>query len=74
MDLLLTDVGLPGISGLQLARDARTQWPNLRLVLATGDSGVGSEAARLGALLIVKPYDPETLRQVLQNALTARHL
>jgi len=69
MDILLTDVGLPGVSGLQLARDARARRPDLRLVLATGDSGVKSEAARLGAVLVVKPYTPESLRQGLENAL-----
>jgi CheY-like chemotaxis protein len=69
MDILLTDVGLPGVSGLQLARDARARRPDLRLVLATGDSGVKSEAERLGAVLVVKPYTPESLRQGLENAL-----
>jgi PAS domain S-box-containing protein len=68
-DILLTDVGLPGVSGLQLARDARARRPDLRLVLATGDSGVKSEAERLGAVLVVKPYTPESLRQGLENAL-----
>ena len=69
VDALLTDVGLPGISGLQLARDARSRRPDLRLVLATGDSGLQSEAAQLGAVLLVKPYQQDTLRQALEHAL-----
>ena len=69
VDVLLTDVGLPGISGLQLARDARSRRPDLRLVLATGDSGLQSEAAQLGAVLLVKPYQQDTLRQALEDAL-----
>ncbi|NEU99753.1 hybrid sensor histidine kinase/response regulator [Bradyrhizobium uaiense] len=72
VDILLTDVGLPGVSGLQLARDAQARRPDLRLVLATGDSGVKAEAARLGAILIVKPYTPESLRQGLENAMKNR--
>ncbi len=72
MDALLTDVGLPGISGLQLARDARSRRPELRLVLATGDSGLQSEAAQLGAVLLVKPYQQDTLRQALDDALNGR--
>src|SRR6185312_14436791 len=72
VDILLTDVGLPDISGLQLARDAMARWPDLVLVLATGDSEVKSEAARLGALFIVKPYTPESLCRGLQNALKER--
>src|SRR6201992_3195514 len=69
VDALLTDVGLPGVSGLQLARDARSRRPEIRLVLASGDSGLQSEAAQLGAVLVVKPYTPESLRQGLENAL-----
>jgi PAS domain S-box-containing protein len=69
LDVLLTDVGLPGISGLQLARDARSRRADLRLVLATGDSSVKSEAARLSAVLLVKPYDNDALRQALEVSL-----
>jgi CheY-like chemotaxis protein len=72
VDALLTDVGLPGISGLQLARDARSRRPDLRLVLATGDSGLQSEAAQLGAVLLVKPYQQDALRQALEHALNGR--
>jgi CheY-like chemotaxis protein len=72
VDILLTDVGLPGVSGLELAKDVRARWPDLFLVLATGDSGVKSEAARLGAPFIVKPYTPESLRQGLEHALKRR--
>ena len=72
VDILLTDVGLPGISGLQLARDANARWPDLCLALATGDSEVKCEAARLGALIIEKPYTTESLRQGLENALKKR--
>ncbi len=72
VDILLTDVGLPGVSGLQLARDVYVRWPDLCLVLATGDSGVKSEAARLGAIFIVKPYTPESLRQGLEHAMKKR--
>ena len=72
VDVLLTDVGLPGISGLQLARDARSRRPELRLVLATGDSGLKSEVAQLGAVLLVKPYQQDTLRQALDDALNGR--
>ncbi|WP_426612510.1 PAS domain S-box protein [Bradyrhizobium sp. McL0616] len=73
VDILLTDVGLPGVSGLQLARDVYARRPDLCLVLATGDSGVKSEAARLGAIFIAKPYTPASLRQGLEHAMKKRH-
>src|SRR6201992_1608515 len=72
VDILLTDVGLPGVSGLQLAREVQARRPNLPVVLATGDSGVKSEAARLGAIFIVKPYTPKSLRQGLEHAMKNR--
>src|ERR1700760_4329200 len=72
VDVLFTDVGLPGVSGLQLARDVYARRPDLRVVLATGDSGVKSEAARLGAIFIVKPYTPASLRQGLEHAMKKR--
>jgi PAS domain S-box-containing protein len=72
VDILLTDVGLPGVSGLQLARDVHARRPDLPVVLATGDSGVKSEAARLRAIFIVKPYTPASLRQGLEHAMKKR--
>ncbi|MCP3397827.1 MULTISPECIES: PAS domain S-box protein [unclassified Bradyrhizobium] len=72
VDILLTDVGLPGVSGLQLAREVQARRLNLRLVLATGDSAVQTEAAQVGAILIVKPYTAESLRQGLEDAMKKR--
>ncbi|WP_342712760.1 PAS domain S-box protein [Bradyrhizobium sp. B124] len=72
VDILLTDVGLPGVSGLQLASDARAHRADLRLVLATGDGGLQSEAEHLGAVLLVKPYSPEALREALTTALEVK--
>jgi DNA-binding NtrC family response regulator len=69
VDILLTDVGLPGVSGLQLAKNARARRPDLCLVLATGDSAVRAEAELLGAVLVVKPYTRDAVRQALENAL-----
>ncbi|MET4023664.1 PAS domain S-box protein [Bradyrhizobium sp. S3.2.12] len=72
VDILVTDVGLPGVSGLQLAKDARSLRPDLCIVVATGDSGIQSDAELLDAVLVVKPYAPETLRRSLENALQAK--
>ncbi|MET4519594.1 PAS domain S-box protein [Bradyrhizobium sp. I1.7.5] len=72
VDILVTDVGLPGVSGLQLVKDARALRPDLCIVVATGDSGIKFEAALLDAVLVVKPYAPETLRRSLENALQAK--
>jgi CheY-like chemotaxis protein len=74
VDVLLTDVGLPGVSGLDLARTAREIRPELCVVLASGDKAVGSDAAFLRASLVVKPYTPEILRQTIAKVLEDRRL
>jgi PAS domain S-box-containing protein len=74
VDVLLTDVGLPGVSGLDLARAAREIRPDVCVVLASGDNAVGSDAAFLGASLVVKPYTPDTLRRTIAKVLQARSL
>src|SRR6185369_3193320 len=72
VDILLTDVGLPVVSGLQFARDVFARRPDLCVVLATGDSEMKSEAARLGAIFVVKSYTPKSLRQGLEHAMKKR--
>jgi CheY-like chemotaxis protein len=72
VDILLTDVGLPGASGLDLVKEASVRHADLALVLATGDSGVRAEAAKVNATLVMKPYTPNALRQALENALQDR--
>jgi PAS domain S-box-containing protein len=72
IDILLTDVGLPGMSGVELAHAARARRSELCIALATGDQQVSSEAASLGALLVTKPYTAESLQQTLSRALQQR--
>ena len=74
-DVVLSDVGLPGLSGWQLAERLRALAPRLPLVLATGwGAAVGDEQlAAIGVgrdCLVPKPYRLEDLRRAL-NACTA---
>ena len=65
-DLLLTDLGLPGISGEELATRARRQFPNLPVVIA---SGYGRSDKRADGLqFISKPYSAVDLQQALDHA------
>ena len=64
-DVLFTDVSLPGISGVELARKALAQAPTLQLLFA---SGYGDELTRhleFPALSLQKPYDIEQLQAAL---------
>ncbi|HET6469987.1 MAG TPA: response regulator [Geminicoccaceae bacterium] len=57
VDVLFTDVGLPGMSGLELAAEARRRAPDLKIVLA---SGYGAEPGQApgppGTVRLAKPY------------------
>lgn len=65
IDILLTDVGLPRVSGSVLARQARAKLANLKIVIVTGDAGGAQDAREIGAILLTKPYQSEDLAQVL---------
>ena len=66
-DVLLTDVGLPGMNGRDLAVEARRRLPSLRIVIATGRSSpaTGGMSALADAVHLNKPYHVEQLRQAL---------
>lgn len=66
-DVLFTDVSLPGMSGVDLARVARREKPELALLFA---SGYGDELTRrldFPAQSLQKPYDIEQLQEVLER-------
>ena len=74
VDLLLTDVLMPGMSGVELAADLKAQRPELRVLLMSGyaedvvfpDTG----AERIHPLLS-KPFDKEALLAELRHCLAA---
>jgi CheY-like chemotaxis protein len=67
--VLVTDIGLPDMSGAELARRIKALKPDIRLVLATGDEAVTAEHDDLRtAVLLVKPYAQEDLARALAAA------
>jgi DNA-binding NtrC family response regulator len=71
-DLMLTDVVMPDMTGLELLKRARQQHPNLQVVLMTayGTIQTAVEAMRAGAFdFLTKPLDMEVLRKVVRSAL-----
>lgn len=74
VDILLTDVGLVGTSGVQLAIEAKRRYPDLKLIFATGHSVVDEMDASpelRHAVLLMKPFDESELAQAL-NAVKLR--
>ena len=66
IDLLVTDVGLPGMNGRQLADYARTVRPELRVLFMTGyaeNMASASGSLEQGMAMITKPFTMETITQ-----------
>lgn len=73
LDLLISDVRMPGLSGLdalELLRDAKLHVPII-LITAFSDLWTRAEAARYGARLLDKPLELRLLRRVVRAALSA---
>jgi len=68
VDVLMTDIGLPEVSGIELAARARTRQPDLKVIFASGhDAGtMPGEAAVTGAVHLLKPYSAEDLERVFE--------
>jgi signal transduction histidine kinase/CheY-like chemotaxis protein len=68
VDLVCTDLGMPGLTGLELAPRIRSQWPAVKIALVTG-WGVQLDPAQLRAegvdFLITKPFRIEHVLGVL---------
>ncbi len=69
-DLLLTDLGLPGMSGEELASEVRRRFPDLPVVIASGYGRSGAQGALQaeGLQFISKPYSAVDLQQALDHA------
>ena len=72
-DLLITDVGLPGMNGRQLADAARERTPNLPVLLLTGYAGAAFETSQIGPGMEVlrKPFALDALSKRVGAMLTA---
>jgi DNA-binding NtrC family response regulator len=72
-DLVLTDLRMPDISGLELMREGRKVRPGARWIIVTAYGSIGNavEAMRAGASdYLTKPLrDPEELRHVVRRVL-----
>ncbi|MBK9306786.1 MAG: response regulator [Nitrospira sp.] len=68
--LLLTDIVMPGMSGVELARNLRVIKPGLKVLFISGytdDIGIG--AGDPGTLYLQKPFTPEVLAEKVREVL-----
>ena len=77
IDVVVSDIRLPGASGIELAAQLKTQCPNTPVILMTAFGSIDSavEAMRAGAYdYITKPFEPDTVVFTVDRALENRAL
>jgi two-component system response regulator HydG len=77
VDLVLTDLQMPGMSGIDLLRSVRSQYPDVDVVLMTAFATIPTavEAMRLGAYdYIAKPFGIDDLAALLGRLAERREL
>ncbi len=77
VDVVIADMVIPGMDGLDFLMMARDRWPAVPFVILTGYGTIETavEATRRGAYeYLTKPIDPERLARVVEKALEKRGL
>jgi CheY-like chemotaxis protein len=67
-DVLFSDVSLPGMSGVELARRAYAQRPELRVIFASGYGDALLRHVEFPFQSLQKPYEIEQLQAALANS------
>jgi CheY-like chemotaxis protein len=73
----MTDLGMPGMTGWQLASHVRALDPDVTIAFVTGWGEEVSQEAMRGAgadLVVAKPFTIEDVERVARAAVAGRHL
>jgi len=74
-DLIITDLMMPEVSGMELLKIARDTWPDIPVLIITGYASIASavDATRLGATnYLAKPFTPEELQEAVTLSLSPK--
>ena len=70
-DVLFTDVNLPGISGVDLARRALARFPGMSVIFASGYGAMVARNVGFASHSLPKPYDIDQLQDILKKIMAA---
>lgn len=71
-DLIILDVKMPKVNGLEVLRDIKQKKPDINVIIATGyqSAEIAEESIRLGASdYITKPFDKENVLKTIGKCL-----
>lgn len=71
-DTLFTDVNLPGMSGVELARIVSRTQPSLSIIFASGYGAQLGKNLGADAIVLPKPYDIDELQDILARIIRMR--
>ena len=73
-DLVITDLVLPGLHGVNLIHQIRARWPNMPIIVTSGylSDGPGKVILEGFAEFIQKPVDPAALIAAVQRLLPTK--
>ncbi len=70
--LVVSDINMPGMNGLELARRLQADADSVKVLLLSGDGEAAlADAARLGAAFLEKPMRPSALARQVRELLDA---
>jgi len=76
-DVILTDINMPGLSGLEVMRYAKESDPEVCVIVLTGHASTVTaiDALRQGAYdYVTKPFDLEAVHKIIKSGLADRRL
>jgi CheY-like chemotaxis protein len=69
IDLLLSDVEMPQMSGLELGRTIAAERPGIKLLLMSGDLRSREQVSMAEVPFLQKPFSPKVLRDSIEALL-----
>jgi two-component system cell cycle sensor histidine kinase/response regulator CckA len=72
LDILITDIWMPGMDGFELAEQILARHPNMKVLFITGDKVAGDKLQNENRPHLMKPFTLQELRAALNMLLWGR--
>ena len=75
IDVVLTDLKMPDIDGIEVLRRVKEEWPDTEVIVITGYQTINTavQAIKLGAFdYIEKPFVPDDIVEAIEKAIAHR--